>query len=116
MKPYAFSAASIDQLEPGIKDYVAQGFTPTLALVFSSVDHNLEEIRKIFANHNIDIFGGSSCGEIVNGRVLEKSISVMLLDIDRRNYSVKIFDIDVGLEYQSGKNAGDWALSVFKNP
>jgi hypothetical protein len=116
MKPYVFSASFTDQLETGIKDYIAQGLTPTLAIVFSSVDHNLEETVKIFKNHDIEVFGGSSCAEIVNGQVTEKSIAVMLLDINRENYSLNFFEVDANSEYQAGQQAGEWALSLYRNP
>jgi hypothetical protein len=92
MKPLVFSVSSVEQIEGHIQSVHQDGLTPTLAIVFSSVVHNLTEVGAAFAKFNIEVFGASTSGEITNDEVHEGSIAVMLLDISRDAYRLNVFD------------------------
>ncbi|MEJ2098272.1 MAG: hypothetical protein P8Y38_14425, partial [Deltaproteobacteria bacterium] len=81
MKSKVFSATSVEEIESNLQSVQAEGMVPTLAIVFSSVLHSLEDLKSAFAKYNIEVFGASSSGEIINGAVLEDAVAVMLLDI-----------------------------------
>ncbi len=89
---------------------------PTLAIVFSSVAHNLEEIGALFAKHNIEVFGASSSGEITNDEVHEGSIVAMLLDISRDSYRLNTFDGEGKTSYQVAQSVAEWAKTIYANP
>lgn len=116
MKPKAFSATSLESLETGILEYKNQGHLATLAIVFCAINFNIEEIRQTFRNHDIDVFGASSAGEITNGNISQHSISVLLLDIDPDSYRTGIFDRLGKSSFDAGKEAGNWACQVFEDP
>ena len=92
MKPLVFSVSSAEQIEGHIQSLRQGGLTPTLAIVFSSVAHNLTEVGAAFVKFNIEVFGASTSGEIINDEVYEGSIVVMLLDISRDAYRLNVFD------------------------
>ena len=92
MKPLVFPVSSVEQVEAHIKSSRQDGLVPTLAIVFSSVVHDLREVGAAFAKFNIEVFGASSSGEIINDEVHDESIVVMLLDISRDKYQLKVFD------------------------
>lgn len=115
-RPLVFSANSLGQLEAGIRGALKQGKTPTLGIVFCSVVHQLNELGKLFAKYNIDLFGATSSGEIANEKVYEESITVMLLDIDREYYKLKIFDAQGITSYRTGQDVAELAKTVFERP
>jgi hypothetical protein len=116
MKSRVFSATSIEQIEPRLQDIRQEGLAPTLAIVFSSVTHDLTELRTVFTKYDIEVFGATSSGEITNDEIHEESIVVMLLDINPDAFRLKIFDGEGKTSYQLGQSAAEWAKTVYDNP
>jgi len=116
MKSTVFSVTSVGQIEPRLQDIRKEGLAPTLAIVFSSVIHNLKELSAVFAKHDIEVFGASSSGEITNDRIHEESIVVMLLDINRDAYRLNTFDGEGKTSYQLGQSVAEWAKTIYDNP
>jgi hypothetical protein len=116
MKATVFSAPSAQQIEPHLQSTRQNGLAPTLAIVFSSVAHDLVELSSIFAKSGIEVFGASASGEITNAEVHEESIAVMLLDISRDAYRLNVFDGEEKASYQVGQNVAEWAKTIYDNP
>lgn len=116
MKPIVFSVVSVEQMEANLQGIRQNGLIPTLAIVFSSVVHNLEELGTVFAKHNIDVFGASSSGEITNDEVHDRSIVVMMLDINPDAYRLNAFDGEGKTSYQVGQSVAEWAKTIYDNP
>jgi len=116
MKPSVFSATSVQEAEARLGDAFKEGLKPTLAIVFSSIAHDLKELGAIFAKHDIDVFGASTAGEILNDGVHEESIVAMLLDIGREFYSLGMFEGKDKSSLQVGQNIGGWAKTFYDNP
>jgi hypothetical protein len=116
MKSTVFSVTSVGQIEPRLQDIRQEGLAPTLAIVFSSVIHNLKELSAVFAKHDIEVFGASSSGEITNDGIHEESIVVMLLDINRDAYRLNTFDGEGKTSYQLGQGVAEWAKTIYDNP
>jgi hypothetical protein len=116
MKPTVFSVASIEQTEAHLQSVRKNSLTPTLAIVFSSVLHNLKELSAVFAKYDIDVFGASTSGEITNDEVHEGSIVVMLLEIRRDAYRLNLFDGEGKTSYQVGQSVADWAKTIYDDP
>jgi hypothetical protein len=116
MKPTVFSASSVEQMETRLEDALKAGRKPTLAIVFSSVAHDLKKVSTAFARHAIDVFGASSAYEMCNDEVHEESIAAMLLDISREAYQVRVFDGHDKTSTQIGQNIAEWAKTVYDNP
>jgi hypothetical protein len=116
MKPTVFSITSVEQIEPRLQSVRQEGLVPTLAIVFSSLDHDLEELRAAFAKFNIEVFGASTSGEITNDEVNEHSIAVMLLEISRDTYRLNAFDGEGKTSSQVGQGVAQWAKTLYDNP
>jgi hypothetical protein len=116
MKPTVFSVASIEQTEAHVQSVRKNRLAPTLAIVFSSVLHNLKELSAVFAKYDIDVFGASTSGEIANDEVHEGSIVVMLLEISRDAYRLNLFDGEGKTSYQVGQSVADWAKTIYDDP
>jgi hypothetical protein len=116
MKPTVFSVASVEEIEPHLQSVCEEGLAPSLAFVFSSVVHNLEELKDSFAKLNIEVFGASSSGEITNDEVHEESIAVMLLDINRDAFRLTMFEGEGKSSGDVGQEVAEWAKSIYDNP
>jgi len=116
MKPLVFSVSSVEQIEGHIQSVRQDGLTPTLAIVFSSVVHNLTEVGATFAKFNIEVFGASSSGEITNDEVHEGSIVLMILDMNPDVYRLNAFDGEGKTSYQVGQSVAEWAKTIYDNP
>jgi len=116
MKSAVFSVTSVEQIEPHLQDVRHKGLAPTLAIVFSSVVHNLKAAGAAFTKFNIEVFGASSSGEITNDEVHEGSIVVMLLEISRDAYRLNVFDGEGKTSYQVGQSVAEWSKTIYENP
>lgn len=106
----------IAQLETEIRNVQSQLFQPTLAIVFGSVDCKLEQIPAVFSKFNIDMIGCSSSGEICNEGIDEKSISILLMDIERDCYTIQVIDNASENPLEIGKSAGKRGNQFCKDP
>lgn len=116
MKSTVFSVTSIDEIGPHLKSVREEGLAPSLAFVFSSVVHDLEELKAAFAKNNIGVFGASSSGEITNDEVHEESIAVMLLDINRDAFRLAMFEGEGKSSGEIGQAVAEWARPIYDNP
>lgn len=116
MKTTVFSVTSVEQIEPHLQGIRQGELTPTLAIVFSSIVHNLEALSAVFAKYDIEVFGASSSGEITNDEVHEESIVVMLLEISHDAYRLNAFDGEEKTSYEVGQSVAEWAKTIYENP
>lgn len=72
---------------------MADGYRPTLAIVFISIKQDRNAIRKILDEKGIDVFGATSCGEFVEGTQSEGEAVVLLLDLSREAYAILYADL-----------------------
>lgn len=116
MKPIVFSVTSVDDVAPHIQSAREEGIAPTLAFVFSSVVHDLEALKSVFAEADMAVFGASSSGEITDDEVHEESIAVMLLDMDRDAFRINLFNGEGKSSNNVGQEVAEWAKSTYDNP
>jgi hypothetical protein len=116
MKLKVFSATSIEEIVSYLQGVQQEGLTPSLAIVFSSIIHNIAKLVAAFAKFHIEVFGATSSGEITNDEVREDSISVMLLEISRDAYRLNVFDGEGKTSLEVGQAVAQWAKSIFDNP
>jgi hypothetical protein len=116
MKSKVYSVTSVEEIGPYLQSAHEEALWPSLAFVFSSVVHHLDNLKATFAKYNIEIFGASSSGEIANDEVLEESIVVMLLEISRDVFRLSLFDGEGKTSNEVGKKVAEWAKSIYANP
>jgi hypothetical protein len=109
-------ANSIPHIEDQLQQHLTGGFKPTLAIVFSSITFDLDAVRATFDRHDIDVFGCSTAGEILNEEVHDSVIAALLLDIDRKYYGIHFGEYEGKGPFLTGKEAGAFSKSHFSNP
>lgn len=116
MNVSAFQIDSLVSLEARITKTVKMSFTPSLAIIFSNVNNNFDELSALFGKYNIDFIGGSTAGEFANGEVTKGSMAVMLLDINKNSYRIHFQDCNQLTSKQAGISIANFGLSHFSHP
>ena len=88
MKAKSIKGSSVEEIKNELSQSRAEGFKPTLAIVFISVKQDREAVSKLLDENGIQIFGATSCGEFINDYQSEGEIVILLLDINRNNFSI----------------------------
>lgn len=115
MKVESFFASDTIVLESKLIDFFKNGFRPTLGFVFCSPIQDFKEIGCIFDRFGVDLLGCTTAGEIVNDSLQESSISVLLMDMKRENYSPVFVKNTEGV-IQTAQAVRSFADSAFQNP
>lgn len=116
MKPIVFFAESTHQLENRLHEIISEKGSPSLAIVFSSVIHDMNSVRRIFKSFDIAVFGASTSGEIINTEVYEETIAVMLLDLPENSFAMSFFEAENQSSLELGKKAGTWVKKFHNEP
>lgn len=116
MKAKSIKGNSPEEIKFELSESMSDGFNPTLAIVFISIKQDRNALCKILHNTGIDIIGGTSSGEFINGHESEGGIVMILLDIKRNNYSILFEDIgERSLEDATSQMVHD-AFKKYKQP
>lgn len=116
MKSKSLFANSVQELQDKLNILIEDNFQPTLAMIFTSPTFDLKEISNIFDKKDIDVFGLSSAGEIVDGEVVENAIVGLVFDINRDFFQIQFLENSFETLFETGKTAGNFAKEAFKNP
>lgn len=90
MKSKSFQVNTIQELEKEIINTKISSFSPSLAIIFGSIDCHLELLPDLFNRHEIDLVGCSSSGEIYQESFFEKGITGLFLDINSNSYQISL--------------------------
>ncbi len=116
MKAQSFHVTSVEELYEKLNGIIASKFKPTVAIVFASVKYDFKKIIHIFDKHQIDLIGCSSAGEIERMDITEEEIVVMVMDMNKDNYSLCKENANNNTTYQVAHSIGQHAKNKFENP
>lgn len=116
MKAKSIKGKSPAEIETAIVECVADGFKPTLAMVFLSIKQDRQAVCEILNKHHLDIIGATSSGEFIDGHQSEGDIAILLLDTNKSHYSILFEDIGArSMEDATGHLVHD-AFQTFATP
>jgi len=120
MKTSTFAVFDVSDLSKKLKNTIKDGFNPNLAIIFSSIKHDLRAIHKIMSAYEIDIWGSSSCGELIFNThqqdIFEESIVISLIEIDQEVFAVNSFDGNQLSSEELGNKIGNYAKGICDEP
>lgn len=116
MKSKSIYGKSAEEIQIALQTALAEGFVPTIAIVFISVKQDRKAVSEILTQYNIDVFGATSCGEFVNGYQSKGEIAILLMDLAREAYSILLEEIGAQSIQETVKKVANSALSRFTNP
>ena len=71
MRAKSIRGRSADEIDSVLQQCMADGFRPTLAIVFISIKQDRKAVCEILHKEGIDIIGATSSGEFINGHQSE---------------------------------------------
>lgn len=88
MKAINIQGTTMVEVKSAFAKAVSQNFAPTLAIVFCSIAQDRKELVTFLNGQNIQIFGSTTAGEVIDNEITEGATVIMLLDIKREHYSI----------------------------
>jgi hypothetical protein len=116
MKSRSIKGNSTEEIKNGLERNMADGFRPTVAIVFISIKQDREGVSKVLESQGIDVVGATSCGEFINGFQGQGSTVVMLLELDRDAYAILFEDLRNRNTSGVTKELANKALQQFRKP
>ena len=107
---------STEDIQIALQQCMADGFKPTVAVVFISVKQDRKAVSEILAENNIDVFGATSCGEFVDGHQSNGETAILLMDLSRDSYAILFEDMGEQRIQAAAEQVARTALSKFTNP
>ncbi len=88
MKAKSIKGTDLKTMEAAFRESTADGFSPTLAIVFTSVKQDIDATMHFFGSRDIELFGATTHGEFIDAEVGQGSIAALLLDLDPDYFKV----------------------------
>lgn len=116
MKAKSIKGKSAEEIQLELKQSMADGFKPTLAIVFISVMQNRQAITALLDAADIQIFGATTAGEFIDGEIEHGTIAILLIDINPSYFQVLLEEYhEKDIQLVSSQMAKK-ALATFPNP
>src|SRR4030095_6570341 len=116
MKAKSIRGNSPQEIKSALEQSMADGFKPTLAVVFISVKQDRQSVCEILHDHEIEILGATSSGEFTDGYQGEGSIVILLSDLRRDAYAILFEDIGDRSLQDVANELAQTAMKKFKRP
>jgi len=116
MKAKSIKGDSAATIKSELEESMADGFTPTVAIVFISVKQDRKAVCEILSHKGIDIFGATSCAEFTNDYQSDGGIVILLMDLNRGHYTILFEPIGQNTITAAVASLAKAAYKKFNNP
>ncbi|HSF87810.1 MAG TPA: FIST N-terminal domain-containing protein [Saprospiraceae bacterium] len=106
MKAKSIKGKSTAEIRSALTESMADGYKPTLAIVFISVKQDREAISKMLDEKGIQLFGATTAGEFIDGEIEEGSIVMMLLDMDHGHFKIAFIETSQETAFEDASKLG----------
>jgi hypothetical protein len=105
MKAKSIKGKSPEEIKSALENSMADGFKPTLAIVFLSVSQDRNAISRLLDTHGIAVFGATTSGEFIDEVTEKGTVAMLLLDMKKAHF-------DLYLEEYPEKNYRETARGI----
>jgi hypothetical protein len=116
MKAKSIKGKSTEEIQLALEQSLSDGYQPTLAIVFLSVQQDREAVSRLLDEKGIQIFGATTAGEFIDGDIEEGSIVMMLLDINPAYFKIEFLEINLHSALEDATKLGVIGKRTFQNP
>lgn len=116
MNSFSFAVQHPEGLQEKVDDCISKQFQPTLAILFCSIEQDIETIQHIFQQKDIPCIGCTSAGEICNDRFYDRAITCLLLDPDPSAFRIYQSTPGLSCTHLQAAELGRFALKTFNEP
>ena len=96
------------------------GFHPNAAVIFSSVDLDLQEMVTFLQSTQVKVFGCSSCGEFLYDTqtqvITEGGLVCLMMALLPESFEIKLFNGKGHSSFDLGAKIGQWACDSYEKP
>ncbi len=116
MKAKSIKGKSAEEIQLAFQQSMADGFKPTLAIVFMSYSNDLNAVSSLLNNYGVSVFGASSAGEFIDGDIGEGGVAVMVLDISPDYFKLLFLETEGTSTLELAKKVGYDGKRYFDHP
>lgn len=116
MKAKSIRGKSPEEIKNALHQSIADGFQPTLAVVFLSVSQDRKLICKILDDAGIKIFGATTNGEFIDENPEKLSVAILLLDMNLSHFSILLSEYPEKNYREVAKAVAAKAKQQFQHP
>ncbi|MEO5648126.1 MAG: FIST N-terminal domain-containing protein, partial [Chitinophagaceae bacterium] len=116
MKAKSIKGKSTGEIISALQTSIADGFKPTLAIVFISIKQDRKAICEMLHQNEIDIIGATSSGEFIDGHQDEGAIVILLLNLSKAYFTILFQDVGNMTVSEAATQMAQAALKHFSNP
>jgi len=116
MKAKTIKGKTAEEIKTALEAGMADGFVPTVAIVFLEADIEHKEICDVLSEKEIQVFGCSTGSNFTDGEIESNSVVILLLDMDRKHFQVKIKNWEDGGLKKAAEDIGVLGLEAFSKP
>jgi hypothetical protein len=116
MKAKSIKGKSPAEIKSALEISMADGFKPTLAIVFLSVSQDRNAICKLLDDKDISIFGATTSGEFIDEVTEKGTVVMLLLDINKDHFYIYLEEYPEKNYREIAANLAQKAKTKFLKP
>ncbi|MCB0654629.1 MAG: FIST C-terminal domain-containing protein [Saprospiraceae bacterium] len=116
MNAKSIQGGSLRETKKLLDETWQDGFSPTLAIVFTSLKDDWKAIQDLMNDKDIALYGTSSNGEFVADQYETGTIAMLLLDLPTAYFRIEMEDLDETNVRKVARQIGESGLAAFANP
>lgn len=116
MKAKSIKGRTTEEIQLALMQSMADGFKPTLAIVFMAIDDERPAITRLLSEKKIQIFGASSGGNFIDEDVESEATVILLLNIDSSYFRLEIKVSDADMIKEKASQIAKVAITSFTEP
>jgi hypothetical protein len=116
LKAKSIKGKSPEEIQSALVQSMADGFKPTLAIVFLSVKQDRESVSKLLDEKGIQVFGATTAGEFIDGEVEGGSIAILLMNMNPDYFKIELLETRQDAAFDDAKKIAAIGKQVFSKP
>ena len=116
MKAQSIKGNSPEEIKTALQENMADGFKPTLAVVFISMKQDRNAISKILNEAGISIFGVTTNGEFIDEDLSKESIAILLMDSNKNHFRIFLEEFSEKGFREATQSIAKKAIEIYSDP
>lgn len=116
MKAKSIKGRSTEEIKVALQQSIADGFKPTLAIVFLSAKQDREAVSRLLDKKGIQVVGATTAGEFIDGEIEGGSIVMLLLDMNPAYFKIEFLETSQETAFEDAIKLGVMGKETFANP
>ena len=116
MQAKSIKGKSAEEIKTALQESMADGFKPTLAMLFLSIKQDHIAVSKILNEAGISIFGATTNGEFIDEDTQNGGIAILLMDMKPESFFILTSEYPDKNYREIAHEAAKKALFHFKKP